>query len=127
MQPVKFRIWDREKDRFTDPHNDNVMINQLGTIAYSYEDYEFGVIDADIMEFTGYYDAFCNPIYVGDIVCILGCGAYDENAKVTKHGHEFMLEDVYTECPIESITVFMEDKDIEIIGNVHENKELLMY
>ncbi|MCO4564561.1 hypothetical protein Si082_01447 [Streptococcus infantarius subsp. infantarius] len=126
MKP-KFRAWLKEEYRMTDVReitffNDEVQMISGVEDFYAYDEFE-------LMQSTGLKDKNGKEIFDGDIVKFSDC---DDDVYVTPvvwdknyacFGVSFSggypisfdyLEEFYTEL-----------KDIEVVGNIYENKELL--
>lgn len=111
MREIKFRAWDRVNNKFLS--EEDIMIDANGQLLHNEacmrknDDYE-------LMQYTGLTDKNGNEIYEGDIL-------------KTREG----VGTVYYEAPSFSVTneyqqVFSAcHHDFEIIGNIHENLELL--
>lgn len=123
----KFRVWLKEEKRMTDVHEMSFIDGEVYLISdvtgfYAYEEFK-------LMQSTGLEDKNGREIYEGDIVKFSDC---DDDAYVTpvvwdknyacfgvsfsgKYPISFdYLEEFYTEL-----------KDIEVVGNIYENPELL--
>lgn len=126
MKP-KFRAWLKEEKRMTDVSEMTFIDGEVYLISdvtgfYAYEEFK-------LMQSTGLKDKNGKEIYEGDIVKFSDC---DNDAYVTpvvwdnnyacfgvsfsgKYPISFdYLEEFYTEL-----------KDIEVVGNIYENPELL--
>jgi len=86
---------------------------------------EFKLNDVDLMQFTGLLDKNGKEIYEGDIVCILN----------GHHGDVYKIQWQKEFCCWEAEDVHLKDfyfgeqfpsiKEVEVIGNIYENPELL--
>lgn len=126
MKP-KFRAWLKEEYRMTDVREITFFNDEIQMISdvegfYAYDEFE-------LMQSTGLKDKNSKEIFDGDIVKFSDC---DDDVYVTPvvwdknyacFGVSFSggypisfdyLEEFYTEF-----------KDIEVVGNIYENKELL--
>ncbi len=117
MRDIKFRAWDKKDktmgmvfDLFTEPI--------IGTV---------GAFDRDtiiLMQYTGLKDKNGKEIYEGDIVRY----TCKENSK-EKYTNKVYFDKEGFWSPL--ISVFPEDPDMqdeyffEVVGNIHENPELL--
>ena len=106
MRPIKFRAWDEDNKRmFTPQRIDADGDNKV------YDGY--GCYDMPVMQFTGLSDKNGKEIYEGDIIDergIVGVVVFRDGGFCVKWG------DGMWDCIIDDIT---------ILGNVHENPELL--
>lgn len=115
MRTIKFRAWDKLAERMQDP------FNPFRSSAYSNPgNFEF-------MQFTGLFDRNGKEIYEGDIVRVHG-DAFDVGdepefeVKWSKEGGYFMEDDFggdYLPC------LGNDNYELEIIGNIYSNPELL--
>ncbi len=118
MREIKFRAWDKKRNEMV------LVINmdwQEQMIAD--EDEAFHYFDeVEIMQYTGRKDINETGIYDGDICARVGCGQ-----KYKVFWSESMLS-WRMEC-IDTDHYFgireLHSHDWEVIGNIHENKELL--
>lgn len=104
--------------------------NETNAMDYPYLDGDLGTIDGyatpvdpdTVGQFTGIYDKNGTPVYEGDI---LGNHFFDEDnghGVVTYNDGAFEISN-----PIKTVT-FHENlwgKDVEIIGNIYDNPELI--
>lgn len=148
LEDFYFRVWDISKKRFYNDlefsmlpsDKDSLNIN-LGIIfAKNLETASMFGSNYEIELFTGFYDKNKKQIYEGDIV-----GLYDifnniyerrevvfENAQFalkhqnTKYGHIPLANLYQTQKELDNID-FKTLRGIKVIGNIHENSELLNY
>lgn len=104
MRDIKFRAWDGHK------MNEDVSIIQGEAIKNGYAGTAFTAAAkaGQAMQYTGLQDKNGKDIYEGDMVYLGGYGPY-----LT----EFPFADLYDAAAEEDIG--------EILGNIHENPELL--
>lgn len=131
MREIKFRVWDGKEMREPPPINE-----------WDMEDGEFWVsyCDNPIMQFTGLKDRNGKDIYEGDIVKTSGyqnpiSGEIESDLCVVEyHGpHLCYCEHFANEGESGTKRTYVldliggadKDDDAEVIGNVHENQELL--
>ncbi len=97
---IKFRAWDT-----TEGHEPEMHYFLLGE-GFS------GMNNCPIMQYTGLKDKDGKEIYEGDILEL-----YD--------GLKWVVHDIRDNHSIESLLRTNEKETIEVIGNIHENPELL--
>lgn len=100
----KFRVWDKESQKY---HNGMEVF-----------DYMRGVLSPDkyVMEqCTGLKDRNGKLIYEGDVVCVEGYN----------HPVRWNVDSAYFEVDDYGQIAYLNYNDLEVIGNIHENKELL--
>lgn len=122
MREIKFRAWDvnnkemldvQELD-YQDSYNGQPMVRTT-----MYNDY-FDVEDMILMQYTGLKDITGREIYEGDIVKSFFVDTDEAGNEIYKY---YIMEVKYDEvlCSYK-IDKFM---NLEVIGNIYENKELL--
>ena len=144
MRPIKFRAWDRKRGRMISSRRNLLTfdgeIMPDGRAEYRREDYV-------VMQFTGLVDKSGKEIYEGDLLLLRdehtdqvlddGTGPREISnhiAPVEFQGGAFgvnVLEtaDIYSRgfysFDTMNFQIGDQTKDLEIVGNVYENKELL--
>jgi uncharacterized phage protein (TIGR01671 family) len=139
MREIKFRAWDGEvmSDPFTLGDVSDGLVYQ-GCAAFGYE--AFDIVDKEIMQYTGIKDKNGKEIYEGDVIRLVYIhdegGGWKSNSneigKVyfdTTWGVKFDCVD-HTQRTADSHwklkkSTFRDACDVEIIGNIYENPELI--
>lgn len=131
MRTIKFRAWDNENNQMLDVQElnfeDCFYGGEMQIKTTMYNDY-FDCREMPLMQYTGLHDKNEKEIYEGDIIRIpddyelygtnageayevyFAYGGFRLKPKYNSKARGYWLED---------------DNEIEIIGNIYENKELL--
>ena len=129
MREIKFRAWDGKRYQ-------EVAISQCGK-AMSFDTFEYYPADDWLIEqYTGLCDKNGKEIYEGDIVYGDKTNGWVESIKgiATFMGSEFCLtnypycKDGWSDYNLWYVSVSSPNPfnmDVEIIGNIHENSDLL--
>ncbi len=132
-RPLKFRAWDDTKKEWTFNIKVNINITEsvgsrTGNIwMKSARKFHKVVIE----QYTGLKDMHGKEIYEGDIVFDKRCRIYtglpsDNHTYIVKWEERIATFVLYhTGKYSNSFVMFKDYKDLEVIGNVHENPELL--
>lgn len=126
MREVKFRAWDKTESRMfvLHGHHDSLWFPPTGIAQYMNMQNGSGGDEYELMQYTGLEDKNGVEMYEGDIVNF----SFRMGRNEPQH-----FEGVLVEVdPIWGSTVSADDTyslgrchDIEVIGNIYENKELL--
>lgn len=132
MREIKFRFWHNlQKEMMVGGIHDGMMIDLRGNIGHYEDDGNFQKEDGILMQFTGLKDKNGNPIYEGDLYQVAKNKVYEvKYSEGITSNHEwfggcFLLHGLFAG----SETAFPFDEYAmahgEVIGNVHENPELI--
>lgn len=126
-RPIKFRAWDKHDKRFIRQAKYAVALNG-DVINFDSSGYDF-IESIELMQYTGLKDKNGVEIYEGDIVRVTDVWGWN-----TKHQIKYLSDSNYPafdlvpwlEVETNGLTYCMgSDAEIEVIGNIYENPELL--
>ena len=132
MKELKFRIWIKDEKRYYDESDEeSYMIVPNGNVTYTSEAYEEDGVwfndttratnDVIVEQYTGLKDKNGKEIYEGDVVNIQGIKYYVD----FEYGGFWFNNDNRKWKANRPFTHFQEINDTEVIGNIHENADLL--
>lgn len=124
MREIKFRAWDKDEKRWVDP--ERIYIGANGDLlSYgSHDDTGGFYTDIDIQFFTGLHDKNGKEIYEGDVVEVED-GPNKKNYPIIFHKRTAAFTLEVGNGATEYLPNHVAYKQIEIIGNIYENPELL--
>ena len=125
MRELKFRAWDRIRERMSCPfYIQDITIMNCTVVFREAINLWFNLnsVDCEIMQYTGLHDKNGKEIYEGDIVL----NQWGEEWQVIFDNNLLMYSLKYNESkrPLYQATQ-NHDWRLEIIGNIWENPELL--
>ena len=132
QREIKFRAWDKEEKIMYRVNSLRFWHNRQHVAFVIVDVIEKGVArpftipeeSVELMQCTGLLDKNGKEIYEMDILKVDWGGLNDEYIKVNKYDKPFVMEWRGYEYPPFSRYLPM-PKDIEVIGNIYENPELL--
>ena len=127
MREIKFRVWDKEKNMWTNfKILDNIMyFMDKNTGVWFHEKYKAKGRFA-LMQYTGIKDKNDVEIYEGDLVLIRIDKTNILHKTVVKFKHGAFIADIIGNNDYIYLFHFGFNKDdFEVIGNIYENPELL--
>ena len=122
---IKFRAWDKETKAYV---GDTQLGFSLYEIALSPFEHVDKIKEIEFEQYTGFTDKNGKEIYEGDILGGIFEGCYIGWCDITKSFELFNCYEHYCmACDGDILWCELSDSDIdlEVIGNVHENPELL--
>ena len=138
MKEIKFRVWDKETNKMYFQLNESPCFGLFeGDRAASIEDVFFYEKQRfELMQYAGLKDKNGKEIYDGDVVKNSRCGSNrlmhvkwtDAIEEVSISGCEWTRQNpgfVFENISKGMTYVFIANKDLEVIGNIYENPELL--
>lgn len=119
MNRLKFRAWDRFSKKFTTDeylmcHVDGIVISTAGITSGGEAELNDGV---DITQWTGLKDKNNKDIYEGDVIYAFGTMIKDIVVFGRPYNAAFCVGDY--------LLGVNDNTDLEIIGNIFENKSLV--
>ena len=126
MNNIKFRAYIHELDEVCEV--DEISYNEDGKFDIGIDGYAdlFTSDECDIEQFTGLIDKNGKEIYEGDI-CKVSCKFFDiknQTSKVIFKNGCFCFQYGCTDDYVKTFNAW-DLNSIEVIGNIHENKELM--
>jgi uncharacterized phage protein (TIGR01671 family) len=131
MKEIKFRAWDKAEKRWYDYEDSEIFIDLHGQpLIYAAENpYPFANTDIELMQYTGLKDKNGKEIYEGDY---LRCKQYIGGNFVEYHLELGYVEFVHGAFGLHRKQGFyrpfkdwLEEYELEVLGNIHDNPELL--
>ena len=128
MREIKFRAWVKEKKEIVNVEEIDFMNKVINYIDNDYENNRQEIRgacfeDIELMEYTGLKDKNNKEIYEGDIVKLRA----NHGIGVVKYSDEwgaFVVEYIKPR-PLAVLGMNYYKEDIEVIGNIYENPELI--
>lgn len=119
MREIKFRAWHKEQKRWLDISKLNFDLKCVEVWREEYLDYEFAYFDQiELMQYTGFKDKNGKEIYEGDILRYEGIDDENYDVRFSNYSGCWMgCNELYADVN--------RSFAVEIIGNIHENKEIL--
>ena len=124
MREIKFRAWDKEKKIIGNVLGIDILHKEMffsneNVNCYEHADFK----DIELMQYTGLKDKNNKEIYEGDIVKLRA----NHGIGVVKYYDEwgaFVVEYIKPR-PLTVLGMNYYKEDIEILGNIYENSELI--
>ncbi|OEZ16914.1 YopX family protein [Campylobacter jejuni] len=120
LQDFDFRIWDKDEKCFLDPYTKSrAVVKNLPNEK---------LLNLEIELWTGFYDKNGKKIYEGDILYYFKDCSEGEVFKyqvLFKEGAFYLFESYDGFVDDEDLIAEFDLKELQVMGNIHENKELL--
>lgn len=137
MREIKFREWDQNRHEIyggdipgmsygnREDFDDMVGFRFAHTELIDYEGTEEFKNKRILEQFTGLHDKNGKEIYEGDIVKIVGLFGFEFTGEVVYDRFGFNLKGFWFSGFDDPHLAFSEEYEWQVIGNIHENPELL--
>lgn len=126
---IKFRAWDTVmNEMFYNSelsNGDLLVIHMDGRLELSDDD-TYKVSDFEIMQYTGIIDKHNKQVYEGDIIRVLDPDKKHQIQQVVFQDGAFCGYSPKKTTRWTLLDILIRAHGVEVIGNVHENKELLV-
>ena len=124
MKELKFMVWDKERECYLD-ETELAGITPDGKYILYIEEEEISKLEIEgnyiVEQYTGLKDKNGKEIYEGDVANIQGIKYYVD----FEHGGFWFNNDNLKWKANRPFTHFQEINDTEVIGNIHENADLM--
>ena len=134
MREIKFRIWNKVKKDMIYLLKADTSITEGAHFAIVFEERNhsgevYPIEDLEVLQFTGLHDNNGKEIYEGDYIKLHGglrLEYYPDNGAVIYNISSFVMKakndsDVFQHFSLN----YSDGTEIEVIGNIYENPELL--
>lgn len=129
MREIKFRVWDKTFKMMLSPELVDIDFNEgkieVTTDTLRYEEvYTDEIKDFVLMQYTNLKDKNEKEIYEGDILKVkVEDGEINLYVKYNEGEYRVANEEKWVDC----LGDYMYCYDVEVVGNIYENKDLLKY
>lgn len=128
MRELKFRVWDNENKSYDDPYSyAYYALTQDGGLDFYCHGDHMKEANPDVYfieQYTGLKDKNGKEIYEGDVVRVVRSYGYGFLPKGAKAKIEFDEKELCYKLRGQGEFRLTAKKELEVIGNIHENPEL---
>lgn len=125
MREIKFRAWDKKYNKMYSDSDILCIYQRVGTLEVLERKETIGFDEVELMQYTGLKDKNGVEIFEGDILRKEGCWdirvEYEKGVLWVRDLDKVRYNNKILNTPI----AFFSIEEFEIIGNIHENSNLL--